>query len=170
MPILEFYCPNNHRIYQFYARSMADAESTPLCPDGKSFVMQKQVSRFAVLKGAQPQDQGDLFQGLTDQQIQEAMQDLQSGYESLDDKRPDARELGALMKKFEGLLGDRASPELKELIRRLDRGEDPTELEQMFADVEQDRDLFSALKSRLVGAPPPVRDPKLYEMRDYLEA
>ena len=37
MPIYEFYCPENHRIYQFYARTLAQGRSLPKCPDNPAF-------------------------------------------------------------------------------------------------------------------------------------
>ena len=32
MPIYEFYCPDNHTVYQFLARSLALGDKTPRCP------------------------------------------------------------------------------------------------------------------------------------------
>lgn len=49
MPIYEFYCPDNHRIYQFYARTLAQARTVPPCPDNPGFRMQKIMSPFAVV-------------------------------------------------------------------------------------------------------------------------
>lgn len=169
MPIFEYYCSKNHRIYQFYARSQALATKVPRCPDGGDEPMVKRVSQFAVLTGAEQEDPGDLFLGMNEAQMQRAMEELQHDYERLesDSTQPDA--LSHLMKKIHGFLGDRASPELKELIDRLDRGEDPVELEQLFGDVESERDLFTALRQRLGQKLPPSRDPKLYELRDYLD-
>ena len=44
MPIYEFYCPENHRIYQFYARTLAQGRSVPKCPDNPGFTMRKMLS------------------------------------------------------------------------------------------------------------------------------
>src|ERR1700679_1975193 len=48
MPIYEFYCPDNNRIYQFYARTLAQGGTVPKCPDNPRFRMQKVLSSFAV--------------------------------------------------------------------------------------------------------------------------
>ena len=51
MPIYEYYCPNNHTIYQFYAKTLAQGASTPKCPDNPKFPLRKVVSAFAITKG-----------------------------------------------------------------------------------------------------------------------
>ena len=52
MPIYEYYCPNNHRIYQFFAKTLAQGRTVPRCPDNPKFRMEKMVSKFAVTSGA----------------------------------------------------------------------------------------------------------------------
>src|ERR1039457_3501912 len=49
MPIYEYYCPDNHRIYQFYARTLAQGRTVPPCPDNPRFRMRKILSPFAVV-------------------------------------------------------------------------------------------------------------------------
>ena len=41
MPIYEFYSPDNHKLYQFFARSLAYHDTIPLCPDNPAFRMQR---------------------------------------------------------------------------------------------------------------------------------
>ena len=41
MPIYEFYCPDNNRIYQFYAKTLAQGTAVPTCPDNPGFRMKK---------------------------------------------------------------------------------------------------------------------------------
>jgi hypothetical protein len=48
MPIYEYYCPDNHRIYQFYARSLAQGSVVPPCPDNPSYRMRRILSPFSV--------------------------------------------------------------------------------------------------------------------------
>ncbi len=50
MPIYEYYCPDNHTIYQFYAKTLAQGRVIPPCPDNPAFRLQKQVSAFAVTR------------------------------------------------------------------------------------------------------------------------
>jgi len=38
MPIYEYFCPDNNRIYQFFAKTVAQGEPTPKCPLGQDDV------------------------------------------------------------------------------------------------------------------------------------
>ena len=51
MPIYEYYCPENHTIYQFYAKTLAQGKTVPKCPHNPSYRMQKLLSQFAVTSG-----------------------------------------------------------------------------------------------------------------------
>ena len=48
MPIYEYYCPDNHRIYSFYAKTLAQGQTVPKCPDNPAFRLRKIISPFAV--------------------------------------------------------------------------------------------------------------------------
>src|SRR5690242_20896931 len=48
MPIYEYYCPDNHTIYQFFAKTLAQGQTLPRCPQNPKFRMVKMVSTFAV--------------------------------------------------------------------------------------------------------------------------
>jgi hypothetical protein len=72
-------------------------------------------------------------------------------------------------------LGDKAPPEMREMIRRLEAGEDPEKLESEFGDLgegegEGDGDgLFAqTVKKFKAGMRAPKRDAKLYEMSDWV--
>jgi hypothetical protein len=68
-------------------------------------------------------------------------------------------------------MGDKTPPELREMVRRLESGEDPEKLESEFGGMEEGGEadaLFSQVKKIMRVGRPPLRDPKLYEMRDWL--
>ncbi len=98
MPIYEFYCPQNNKLYQFLARSLSYRDAVPLCPDNPDFVLEKRVSQEA--------------------------------------------------------------------------GEDPEKLENHFGDSDEfhpDADPFFARVKKIIrGARQPIRDPKLYELSEWL--
>ena len=48
MPIYEYYCPDNNKIYQFFAKTLAQGQTVPKCPDNHAYRMEKIVSAFAV--------------------------------------------------------------------------------------------------------------------------
>ena len=48
MPIYEFYSPDSHRIYSFFARRMLKEGEVPVCPDGAKNKMEKKIGRAHV--------------------------------------------------------------------------------------------------------------------------
>lgn len=172
MPIYEFYCPDNHTIYQFLARSLADRDSVPVCPDNPDFVLQKRVSSFAVIGRAKEDTDGDPFADIDDAGMERLMAEMESDMGSIDSENPDPRQMGHFMRKMTDLMGDKAPPELREVVRRLESGEDPEKLESEYTDLEQSVEaeaLFSQVKKIIRGSKQPVRDPKLYELRDWVK-
>lgn len=173
MPIYEFYCPDNHRIYQFLARTLEAGSRTPKCPDNPQFRMEKRVSRFAMLKGLEEGAGEDPFAGMDETKMEAIMADMERDMAGMDENNPDPRQLGHVMKKMTDMLGDKAPPEMREMIRRLEAGEDPEKLESEFGDLEggegEGGDLLSqTVKKFKTSFAAPQRDPKLYEMSQWL--
>jgi hypothetical protein len=78
------------------------------------------------------------------------------------------------MRKMTDLMGDKTPPELREIVKRLESGEDPEKLESDFGDLTGGEDdasdaLFSQVLKRIRShRSTPQLDPKLYELTDYL--
>jgi hypothetical protein len=171
MPIYEFYCQENNTLYQFLARSLAYRDRVPNCPDNSAFKLEKRVSQFAVIGRAKEETANDPFAGIDDAQMESLMADMEGDMSALDTDNPDPRQLGHFMRKMTDLMGDKTPPELREMVRRLESGEDPEKLESEFGGMEEGGEadaLFSQVKKIMRVGRPPVRDPKLYEMRDWL--
>jgi len=174
MPIYEFYCPDNHTVYQFLARSLACQDKTPRCPENGAFRMEKRVSKFAFLRGAKESDEGDPFAGMDDAKMEAMMADLERDMSGMDENNPDPRQLGHVMRKMTDALGDKAPPEMREMIRRLEAGEDPEKLESEFGDLGEGEEgegadfLSQTVKKIKAGLRAPKRDAKLYEMSDWV--
>lgn len=170
MPIYEFYCPQNHTIYQFLARTLAYRDAVPACPDNVEFTLQKRVSSFAVIGHAKEEADNDPFAGIDDAKMESLMADMEGNMSALDSDNPDPRQLGHFMRKMTDLMGDKVPPELREVVRRLESGEDPEKLESEFGGDEggEADALFGHVKKIIRSARQPVRDPKLYEMRDWV--
>lgn len=172
MPIYEFYCPQNNTIYQFLARSLAYRDAVPVCPDGAELTLQKRVSSFAVIGRAKEETENDPFAGLDESKMERLMADMESEMGTMDNDNPDPRQLGRFMRKMTDMMGDKTPPELREMVRRLESGEDPEKLESEFGDGEEGSDsdiLFSQVKKIMRGSRQPARDPKLYELTDWLK-
>ncbi len=182
MPILEFYSPDTHTIYQFLARSLADAGRLPRCPDGGASRMEKLVSSFAIT-GRAKETSGVESGGEEFTPAQEAaLMRLTSQMEGLSEENPDPRQVGRLMREMTDILGkDKVPGEMDEMIRRLEGGEDVEKLEDEYGDlmggdapemqggnVEDAATASSRLRRALRQRQPARRDPALYEMRDYV--
>ena len=173
MPINEYYCPDNNKLYTFLARSLAYRDKVPLCPDDESLRMERRVSRFAVIGRAKEESEDDPFAGIDDAKMESFMADMEREMGVMDEENPDPRQIGHFMRKMTDMMGDKTPPELREMVRRLESGEDPEKLEAEFGGMDEGGEgdaLFSQMIKRAKATrKQPVRDPKLYEMRDFVK-
>ncbi len=168
MPIYEFYCPKNHRIYSFLAPSPSYQNRIPKCPDDPDLPLEKRISRFAIT-GKAKEDADDPFADIDDSKLDALMADMERDMGSMDDDNPDPRQLGSFMRKMGDALGKNLPPAFEDMIRRLEKGEDPEAIEESFGDQFDDADLdFGGIVRNLLTHRPPNRDPKLYDIRDFL--
>ncbi len=185
MPYYEFYCRENHTVYTFFARSPRWAGSVPRCPDPahSGAQLEKRVSRFA-FTGRAKEGGDEELPGLDDPRMEQAMAAMEKEFAGLSEENPDPRQLGRLMRRMGDLMGQSWTPEMEEMARRLESGEDPDKLEEQFGDALDDSmapaELMAApgagievgvragLLARLRGREP-RRDPRVYEMSEFLE-
>jgi hypothetical protein len=174
MPIYEFYCPDNNKIYQFLARTLSLGGKVPRCPENAAYKLQKRVSRFAFVKGLKEDAGNDPLANIDDAKMEALMAEMERDMGGMDEANPDPRQLGHLMRKMTDVMGDKVPAEMREMIRRLESGEDPEKLEAEFGDLGEDGesqggDLFSqTVKKIKAGFRAPTRDPKLYEMSEFV--
>ncbi len=191
MPIFEFYCPDTHKIYSFYARRLGMNHLVPRCPDGAELPMQRKASRFAVVgraKEPEAQPGGDEFD---DPRMEQAMEAMEKEFAGLDEANPDPRQLGHLMRRMAELTGESVPPAFEEMVGRLEKGEDPEKLEEEYGDLMDDDSNWGGegegagtgddggttarhrrrqkLREMLARTRPPSRDPQLYELTDYVD-
>lgn len=172
MPIYEFYSPDTHRIYSFFARSLAQGRLTPRCPDDPHARMERMISRFAVTGTArEPLDPV----ASPDPRTERVLSEMEGEIAALSEDHPDPRQLGRLMRKMTEAAGQNVPDAMQQMIRRLENGEDPEKLEAEFGDVMENlgEDFGGgsgdeARNRTARGRKPPGRDPKLYEMGDYV--
>jgi len=175
MPIYEFYSPDTHKIYSFLARGITSA--IPKCPDKPSARMEKMVSRFAVTGRAKEKTDNPPGADDLDPRMAGLMAEMEREMAGMDENNPDPRQLGRLMRKMTEATGQKMPAEMEQMLRRLESGEDPEKLEEEFGDAldqigdgdlgdnPEAKEARAILRSRRKQ---PARDPKLYEMRDYL--
>jgi hypothetical protein len=192
MPIYEYYCPDNHRIYTFYAKTMAQGQQVPKCPDDPGFRMKKIVSSFAVTgRSRKTEKEGKGAEGaapaagespMEDARMEAAMSAMEGEFANVDENDP--RAMGRMMRRMSELTGEKLDGEMEEVVRKLEEGADPDALEgQMggaFGDGEGgDPDDPYGMSPGGDAKPPvdpkepphrfrlrrgaPTRDPKLYD-------
>ena len=180
MPIYEFYCPANNKVYSFFARSLSYAKRVPRCPENEDFRMEKMISRFATRKkgsdgkGGDGEDggAGDPFAGLDDSQMGSAMMELEREMGGMDEENPDPRQIGRFMRKMCDMTGQEMAGPMEEMVERMEKGEDAEALEAEYSDVlDGDAIDFLARKAGLRNRRPKwrQRDPVLYEMSEWLK-
>lgn len=134
MPIYEFYCPDCHTLYSFFARRV-DTQTVPACPKAKQHELRRQMSRFAISTGRQAASEG-AGGGEGDEQdaqMEQAMMQLASEMEHVSEDDP--RALARMMRKMVETSGMNMGEGMEEAIRRLETGEDPEQVEEQLGDV-----------------------------------
>lgn len=137
MPIYEYYCPDNHTVYQFYAKSLAQGQTVPRCPDNPSYRMRKMVSGFAITKGGKsdeppPADPAQAGEDGEDARMEAAMAAMEGEFANVDENDPKA--MGRMMRRMAELTGEKLDGEMEEVVRKLEEGADPDSLEDAFGD------------------------------------
>lgn len=133
MPIYEYYCPQNHTVYQFYAKTLAQGKIIPKCPDNPKWKLQKSVSQFAFVgRAAEPSaNPADGAAGGDpagdDPRMEAAMQAMESEFASVDENDP--RAMGRMMRRMAELTGEKIDGEMEEVVRKLEEGADPESLD-----------------------------------------
>ncbi len=177
MPIYEFYCPDNHRIYSFLARRLVHSGAVPRCPENPDFKMRKAVSSFAFIGRAREKtDPGS--DDLDDPRMAAMMAEMESEMSGMDEENPDPKAMARMMRKMGEMSGQAMPAAVEEMIARMEKGEDPEKLEEEYGDALENFDpAGGGDEADEPGGSPrghrfrlgqPRRDPKLYEMSDYL--
>ena len=174
MPIYEFICPKNQRIYSFFARSISCADKVPKCPDNPKWKLERLLSHFAVT-GRAKEPSAAPAGGMDDSKMEAAMEAMEREFGGVaESENPDPRALAAMMRRMGELTGEKMPPQMNEVIARLEKGEDPEKLEADYGDVfdamdsAPDESPLGEMKRRLRRTPRVSRDPALYEMSEYL--
>jgi putative FmdB family regulatory protein len=140
MPIYEFACPKCRVIFSFLSKRV-NPRHDPACPKCGGKRMIKQMSRFAMPKGAKepgadagPADDPGSGPDFDDPRVMRAMSDLERDMEHLDENNP--RHVAHLMKKMKDVMPPGTMPkEMDIAIKRLEAGEDPEKIEEDMGDV-----------------------------------
>ncbi len=164
MPIYEYYCPDNHTLYQFYAKTLAQGKLTPTCPDNPKFRMKKVLSAFAVTGGGKKDEPTEMKtmpapgDSAGDARMEAAMGAMEHEFSSVDENDPKA--MARMMRRMSELTGEKIDGEMEEVVRKLEEGADPDALEeQLGGDAPGEPDPYGDEVG--MGSPPTdAKDPK----------
>ncbi len=188
MPIYEFHSPDTGKIYSFFAPTIKYSDLVPLCPEGPGKKMVRLISGFSITgkqkEATQPeaqhdQDPDDPFAGMDGDHANEIMKELESSISGMDEDNPDPRQMGSLMRKMCELSGETMDEPMEEVVRKLEEGMNPEDLEDRMGEFMGDGDIDQARskdethestqsKLRKLLLARPIRDPQLYDFRDFI--
>ncbi len=173
MPIYEYYCPDNNRIYSFFARSLELRDRIPRCPDNPDLRMEKVVSSFAVTRKTGAVEGEGAEPDLDDPRMEAAMAEMEQEMAGMDPDNPDPRQMARFMRRMQDMTGEKLPEQVQEMMGRMEAGESLEKLEEEYADVLDDEnmgDFESSPTRRLLfqARRQPRRDPALYELTDYI--
>ena len=160
MPIYEFYCQNCHVIFNFFSATV-NTEKRPLCPKCKKKRLERQMSTFSTLRSRGQEEEGPL-PDMDETKVAHAMDLLAKEAEHMDENDP--RQAANLMRKLTDMTGLNLGPGMEEALRRMEKGEDPEQIEAEMGDLLEEEEPFSLKEkpSRTLRKRPPKVDEKLY--------
>ena len=189
MPIYEYYCLDNHTIYQFYAKTVAQGQTTPKCPDNPKYRLRKLVSAFAITSGGAKDETAEkktepAVDSPEDARMDAAMGAMEQEFSSIDENDPKA--MARMMRRMSELTGEKMEGQFEEVVRKLEEGADPDSLEDQLGPDDPSEDSGDPYGGGMgldpdmppqkgekdpkeprhrfkVRRPAPRRDPKLYD-------
>lgn len=165
MPIYEFYCPDCHTVFSFFAQSTS-VRKRPDCPKCGHPKLEKRPSTFAFVKGGEgdADEDDDLFGGIDETRLEGAMESMAGDLERMGDTE-DPRAMGQIFRRFSELTGLELGDRMQEAMQRMEQGEDLEEIEsELEGDDDDLEDLFK-IKKKILGR---SRRPKVDETLHFL--
>jgi hypothetical protein len=117
-------------------------DKAPACPKCGNLQLQKEVSRFAMLKGVPepaaptqaPQGDTTALPDVDESRMERAMNEMEQAMNYLDENNP--KHMAIMMKKMKEMMPEGTIPkEMDVAIRRLEQGEDPEKIEADMGDL-----------------------------------
>jgi len=164
MPIYEFYCERCNTIYNFFSRSV-NTRKVPSCPKCENKKLTRQVSLFSVTgKATEDGDLDDL--PIDESKMERAMEVLAREADRIDENDP--KQAANLMRKLTDMTGLELGSNMEEALRRMERGEDPEQVEAEMGDLLEEEEPFLLPGGKKKGGgsvkPAPKKDDTLYDL------
>lgn len=165
MPIYEFFCKKCNTIYKFFSRTI-DTTTIPKCPKCGWVKLERVFSSFATVrkKGDEPVT-GAGLPDIDETKLEHAVELIEKESQGIDEDDP--RQAADLMRKLTDAAGISMGEGMEEALARLERGDDPEEIEKEMGDLLDDESFsFDSKKKRRgkkADAQPQI-DETLYEL------
>jgi len=164
MPIYEFYCKDCNTIFNFFSRTV-NTRKKPKCPKCKTRTLEKQISLVAFTGKAK--ENGGLDDLPFDEgKMEQAMQMLAGEADKMNEDDP--RQAADLMRKLSDMTGLKLGEGMDEALRRMEKGDDPEQVEAEMGDLLEGEEPFSLpekkAKSIKTKRKEPLRDETLYDL------
>jgi len=164
MPIYEFYCKDCNTIFNFFSRTV-NTRKRPKCPKCKTRTLEKQISLVA-LTGKAKENGGLNDLPFDEGKMEQAMQMLASEADKMNEDDP--RQAANLMRKLSDMTGLKLGEGMDEALSRMEKGDDPEQVEAEMGDLLEDEEPFSLpekkAKSTKTKRKEPLRDETLYDL------
>ena len=164
MPIYEFYCKDCNTIFNFFSRTV-NTKKRPSCPKCKTRRLEKQISLVAFTGKAKETDGLDDLP-FDEGKMEQAMQMLASEADKMNEDDP--KQAANLMRKLSDMTGLKLGDGMDEALRRMEKGDDPEQVEAEMGDLLEGEEPFSLpekkAKSTKTKLKEPLRDETLYDL------
>ena len=142
MPIYEFYCKPCHTVYKFFSQTI-NTEKIPVCPKCGYEKLQRRPSLFAAITGKGKEETGAAGEGMPpidESRMEKAMAMLAKEADTINEDDP--RQAANLMRKLTEASGLKMGAGMEEALARLEKGEDPDQIEKELGDLLENEDPF----------------------------
>jgi len=165
MPEYAFYCRACKKPFTTVMSIARHDRGVAPCPRCKQRTLTRMMSAFAVT-GKAKEDGGPDELPFDESRMENAMQTLAGEAESINEDDP--RQAAKLMRKLTDMTGLALGPGMTEALRRMEKGEDPDQIEAEIGDLLEGEDPF-LLPGKTGGLkkgrrPAPIRDETLYDL------
>lgn len=176
MPIYELYCADCDTLFNFFS-SRIDTTTRPTCPRCKARQLERRPARFATITraagaGGEEAAGDDPFRelGIDEERLGGAFESAMAELDTAGGDAEDPRQVARLFRRIGESAGLEPGPQMEEMLRRLEAGEDPDALEEDMGDAfdgegGEEGDPLAELfrKKRATGGRRrPKRDEELY--------
>jgi len=164
MPIYEFYCNDCNTIFNFFSKTV-NTSKVPKCPKCKVKKLSRQVSLFSFTgKASEESDMDDL--PIDESKMEKAMEMITKEAGNINEDDP--KQAANMMRRLTDMTGLELGPRMNEALKRMEKGEDPEQIEAEMGDMLEDEDPFilpdKKIKSYKSEQRPPVKDDTLYDL------